>query len=153
MSLKNIELYSRSLTIISKHLYWMRFTGTLVGTQYHWPILRPLHQYSIHIVSTITTNCVPVMICDKLSKNPTCLHNSVCHEIHWVKILAINNFTHVLIASVNSEGRLELNNLIYQWFHLFMESMNSFCNMKQMQVMLSVTCVWLQCSKAVITLL
>ena len=49
------------LTIISQHLYWMRFTDILEGSQYHWPILRPLHHYCIHIV-TITTNCVPVMV-------------------------------------------------------------------------------------------
>ena len=49
-----------------------------------------------------------INIRDPLSKNPTCLHNSVFEvntiEIHWAKMHYINNFTHVLIASVNSEG-------------------------------------------------
>ena len=52
------------------------------------------------------------VICDPLSENPTSLHNSVFEinsiEIHWVKTAYYKNkFTHVLIASENSERRLQ----------------------------------------------
>jgi len=62
---------------------------------------------------------VYLMICDPLSKSPTSLHNLVLRyliaiEIQWVKdVYYINNFTHVLIASVNKKGTLELDYLKY----------------------------------------
>ena len=48
-------------------------------------------------------------ICDQLSENPICLHNSV-FEINAIEIHVcyVNTFMHVLIVSVNSEGRLKL---------------------------------------------
>ena len=70
-------------------------------------------------------------ICDPLSENPASLHNSVFEinaiEIHWVKNTYYkNNIISVLIASVNSDGRLELKSLIDHRIRLFMKSKNIF---------------------------
>ena len=63
---------------------------------------------------------IVLKICDLLSKNSTCWHillfwRYMPFEINWIKNACyINNCMHVLIVSVNSEGRLEQNYLIYQ---------------------------------------
>ena len=99
----------------------------LVYTHLHGPVKSGhLDNHAGHM------SLVSFVICDPLSENPAILHNSVFEinaiEIHWVKnVYYKNNFMYVLIASVNSDGKLELKSLIHQRIRLFMERTKYLC--------------------------